>query len=131
MAVLLGCILCPQRTNGNNSLLVSQQWCVHESESIKECCLWVCSCFSCSAYHILFVSLVRFIRKEAGKHTAAVLWVVASRTCSKQHTTLLCSSQLAFSICLLLTSLRCIHIEVWTQLLLIYQKTDFHIIDNL
>ena len=46
LIVLFSCILCPHRTDVYKSLLVGQHWHVHKLVFIKECCLWVCLCFS-------------------------------------------------------------------------------------
>ena len=62
----------------------------------------------------------------------------ASRICSKQHAAFLCSSHLAFSLCILLTFMWFIHTLVPTQPQLTQKsrfilsgKSDFHMIDNL
>ena len=58
------------------------------------------------------------------------------RICSRLRTTFLYSSCLAFTLCVLLVSIWCIHIEVWTQLqkksrFILPEGLDFHIINNL
>ena len=73
---------------------------------------------------------------EVSGHTTAVLLGVASRICSKQHLVFLWCSHLAFSP-FLLESMWCILTIILTQLqfgrnpVLSYQKSNFHIIDNL
>ena len=54
---------------------------------------------SCSSY------LGGFVRQETGGYTAAILWGTASRICSKQHLTFFCSSDLNFSLSVLIVLL--------------------------
>ena len=71
-----------------------------------------------------------FVRWEVNGRTAAL------RNCSKQHASL-CSSYLAFSLCLLLKSNWCNHTVVltlvclWRNPILFYQLSDFHMVVNL
>ena len=108
-------------------MLISQHWYSHVLES-----LWVHPCISSS------VLLGWFVRWEAGGWTAAVLWDVASRTCSKQHIAFLYRSHLPFSYCILLVSIWCIHTEVMTQqklgrnpFFVFSERSDFHMITYL
>ena len=109
------------------SLLFSQHW----QESIRQHCLWVRPCFSSSALHVLLFLLGLFLRWEAGSYTSAILWGIASRICSKQHATVLCSSYQAFSQCVLLAFMWCIHILVLTQLQLRRNPILFYWIDQI
>ena len=63
-------------------------------ELIRERHLWVCSCFSSSASHVLFVFLGRFMRWEVIGCTTVASRGVVSRFCSRQRA--------AFSFCLYL-----------------------------
>ena len=60
--------------------------------SIKERRLWIHTCFSSTALHVLFVLLKWFVRWEVSGFTAAVSWDVVS----KQQVVFLGSSLLAF-----------------------------------
>ena len=68
---------------------------------------------------------------------AAVLLIAAFRIHFKQHVTFLCYSHVAFSQCISLASKLCIHTVVLMQPhlgrnpILIYQRSDFHMISNL
>ena len=97
------------------SLLVSQHFCVHKLESSGEYHLWIHSYFSNSTLHVLFVLLVWFVRWEVSSCTAAVLWCIASRICSKQPVVFLSSSHLVFSSSILLASIWCNRIVVLSQ----------------
>ena len=119
-------------------MLVDQHKHVYAYESIRERHLWVRPNFSSNSPHILFVLLEWFVRWEAGGHIAVFLWYAASKICSRHHAIFLQSSHLAFSVCVLLVSMRCIRIVVSTQLQLerissfiISDRLDFHMIDNL
>ena len=62
--------------------------------------------------------------------TAAVLWGVASRICSRPHVLFLCSSYLFFM------PFVSIHVVIWTQLqfernLILSERSDFYMINNL
>ena len=57
------------------SLLVSQHWCVHEKESIRECCLWVRPYLISSAPHVLFILPGCFVRWEVSSHTTAYSFI--------------------------------------------------------
>ena len=100
------------------SLLVGQHWHVHMQESLRKRRLWVGPCISCHTPYVLFVLL----EWEADSRTAVVLWGVASRISSGQHAGFLCSFHEAFSLCILLVSIWCIHIVVWIFILL-YEYT--------
>ena len=76
------------------------------------------------------------MRWETGGRTVAVLWGIARRIGSKQHTEFLCSSDLTFSPGISLKSMWCIHTVILTQPqlgrnpTLFYQWSDFHMINN-
>ena len=62
--------------------------------------------------HVLFVLLWWFVRWEVSGCTVVVLKSVASKNCSKQHVAFLCSSHLAFSLCILISHNK-IASQVW------------------
>ena len=95
--------LCPHRSNIGKFLLVGQHWRFHVWWSIEKRQLWIRPCLSSSVLACL-VRLTKMLLK-IGDGTAAVLWGVAARICSKSHVAFLCSSHLAFSRCVLLTSI--------------------------
>ena len=57
----------------------------------------LCSYLSHSVQQLLVVLLGWFVRLDVSGCTAVVLWGVAFRICSKQHTASFCSYSLAFS----------------------------------
>ena len=64
-------------------------------------------------YPVCRVHLIRMVLWwEVSGRTAEC---VASVICSKQHVIFFCSCHQAFSLCVLLTSIWCIHTLVWTQ----------------
>ena len=123
-------ILCLHRADVNKLLLVNQHWHVHVLGPMKEHHLWVHPFFYSSVPHV-FVLLVWFLRWEVSGCTAAVLLLVFVQ---KQHVEFLYSFHLAFSTCILLTSMWCIHRVVLTQpqsCVISSARLDFHLIDNL
>ena len=67
---------------------------VHKKILLMSSSLLFQLCFTC-----LICLLDWFLRLEASGYTAAVLWGVAFRICSRQHVAFLYTSHLAFSIC--------------------------------
>ena len=104
---------------------------VHWRISLRSSSLLLQQCPTC------LVRLGWFLRWEVSSNTAATLWGVASRIRSKQHVAFLCSFHLAFFPCALSASMWYIHRVVSTQpqlgrnTILFYQRSDFHMIDNL
>ena len=98
---------------------------VHVKESAREHCLWPCPYFSSSIPHLLFVWFEWFYRSEVGDRIAAVLWDAASRICSVRFVAFWCNCCQAFSPCIVV-SMSCIHIVVWTRLLLGKNCILFH-----
>ena len=82
-------------------------------------------------------SFYLFVRWEVNGCTSAVLWCAASRICSEQHVTSLCTSHLAFSPGILLKFKWCDHTIVLSQLqfgkipILFHQRSEFHMVINL
>ena len=98
--------------------------------SIGERHWWFCSCFSSSVPHSLFILVGWFWRWEVGVHTTVVLWDVASRICSIQLITFLCSSCLAFfSICFV--SIHVVHPYSKTDRTAAWKKSSFSLSDRL
>ena len=64
---------------------------------------------------VLFVLLGWFLRLEVSGSTAVVSWGIASRICPKLLVAFFCSSHLAYSLCILLASMWCIHAVVSTH----------------
>ena len=90
------CNECLLRADVCKLFLVNQNLYVHLSESRGEHQWW-------------------FVRWEAGCCTAAVLWDVVTRFCSKLLTAFLSNSHLAFTLCVLSAFMWCIHTVVWSQ----------------
>ena len=118
---------------------VGHHWCIHVLESIEEHCWWVHSYFSSSAPHILFLLFGWFVRWEVGGRTEATFSGI-SRFRSRQHTAFLCSSHLAFSLCILSASIWGIHTVVWMPYMgtawkkscfILSNRSNFNMIDNL
>ena len=71
--------------SAHKSLFIEQQWHVQEWASIRENPEWIHTYFFSSAVNILFVLIEWFVKSGPAGCTAAILWGVASRICSKQH----------------------------------------------
>ena len=114
-------------------MLVGQHWYIHVQESIRKHQLWVCPCFSSNGPCL--VCLTWMIYELKGKWPYCCSFVGG---CFYQFKRVfLCSSHLAFSLCILLVSMWCIHIVVWTQLQLgsnpffsFLDRPDLHMINN-
>ena len=108
------------------SLLVDQHWHVHLQVSMRERRWWVRPCFyqQCPACRVL---LTWMVCEMGGKwQYSCFLWAVASGICSRQRAAFLCSSYRAFPLGVLLASMWCIHMVIWTQLQL--RKKNFYFI---
>ena len=85
------------------------------SEFLREHRLLVRTYFSCYTPHVLYFLLGCFFRWEVFVRAAAILYSAASRICSKQLVSLLCSSHHIFSGWVSLTFRKCIDTVVWPQ----------------
>ena len=86
---------------------VSFCWPANTCVLVGERHLWFPPYFTGSAQYVLFILVGMFTRWEVSDCTTTVLLGIASRISSKQHTTSLCGSYLAFSPNILLKSKWC------------------------
>ena len=94
---LQGYILYRHRVVVYRSLLVVLHMLIHVKGSSGVCHLGVLPYFSSNVLHVWFVWLWKFSWWVARGRTAALLWGVASQTCSLLLAVFLCSCRPAFS----------------------------------